>query len=153
MGVRLSDDEVWADLAAAHTAVFTTLRGDGSPVSLPVWFVAIDRQIYVNTPVGSKKSVRVRNDPRAAVLIESGDKWVELRAAHLNGTVEVVEDADQIAAVNAAIEAKYAAFRPSVSSLPAATRQHYSDREILRFTPEGKVLSWDNSRIRLQEGS
>lgn len=150
MGIRLSEDEVWADLDSAHTAILTTLKRDGSPIALPVWFVALDRRIYVNTPDGSKKLTRVRNDPRASLLIESGLKWVELRAAHLSGTLAVVDDADEIARVNAAIDSKYADFRPQVSSLPAATRQHYAGRTILRFTPGDRVLSWDNSRIRLQ---
>ena len=39
MSVRLSDEEAWAELAAAHTGIFTTLRRDGRPVTLPTWFV------------------------------------------------------------------------------------------------------------------
>ncbi|HEX4530444.1 MAG TPA: pyridoxamine 5'-phosphate oxidase family protein [Acidimicrobiia bacterium] len=49
MGVRLSEDEAWAELDAAHTGILTTLRRDGWPVSLPVWFATIGRQIYVRT--------------------------------------------------------------------------------------------------------
>ena len=44
MGVRLDDDEAWAELDAAHTGILTTLRRDGWPVSLPVWFASARAQ-------------------------------------------------------------------------------------------------------------
>ena len=56
MGVRLTEDEAWAELAAAHTGILTTLRRDGRPVPLPVWFVALDRTIYVRTPGARTRS-------------------------------------------------------------------------------------------------
>ena len=55
MGVRLTEDEAWAELAAAHTGILTTLRRDGRPVPLPVWFVALDRHVYVRTPARTRK--------------------------------------------------------------------------------------------------
>ena len=45
MSLRLDTDEAWAFLAAGHTGILTSLRSDGWPVSLPVWFVAFDGAI------------------------------------------------------------------------------------------------------------
>jgi hypothetical protein len=45
VSVRLDDDEVWAFLEKGHTAAFTTLREDGRPVTLPVWYVVLNRRI------------------------------------------------------------------------------------------------------------
>ena len=45
MGVLLNDDEAWAELERAHTGILTTLRRDGMAVSLPTWFVALDRRV------------------------------------------------------------------------------------------------------------
>ena len=78
MGVRLTDDEAWAELAAAHTGILTTLRRDGRPVALPVWFAVLDRRIYVRTPAGTHKVGHVRHDPRATFLVERGERWAEL---------------------------------------------------------------------------
>ncbi|MGH9137555.1 MAG: pyridoxamine 5'-phosphate oxidase family protein [Acidimicrobiales bacterium] len=44
MGVRLTDDEAWAFLENGHIGILTSLRRDGWPVSLPVWFVVLDRR-------------------------------------------------------------------------------------------------------------
>ena len=73
MGVRLGEEEAWAELEHAHTGILTTLRRDGRPVSLPVWFAALDRRIYVRTPAKTRKVEHVRNDPRATFLVERGE--------------------------------------------------------------------------------
>ena len=88
-GVRLSDDEAWAALEAAHTGVLTSLRRDGWPISLPVWFVVLDRRIYVSGPAHTKKFARVRHDPRVSFLVESGERWVDLLGVHVTGTARI----------------------------------------------------------------
>ena len=95
MGVRLSEDEAWAELEHAHTGILTTLRQDGRPVSLPVWFVARDRRIYVRTPAKTRKVEHVRNDPRATFLVERGEKWVELCAVMFYADVELLEPGEE----------------------------------------------------------
>ena len=74
MSVRLSADEAWTVLEAAHTGIFTTLRRDGMPIALPVWFVAIDRTICLAAPSRTKKVARLRHDARASFLVESGER-------------------------------------------------------------------------------
>lgn len=145
--IRLTEDEAWAEIAAAHTGILTTLRRDGMPIALPVWFVADDRTVAVRTPAATKKIARVRNDPRASFLVESGERWVDLRAVHLTGHLEFVSDESAIRRIEEAIDAKYAAFRPPSAGLPAATQRLYASSLYLRFVPEGKVLTWDNARI------
>ena len=49
--------------------------------------------------------------------------------------------------LDAAIEAKYADFRPDPTVLPAATKTRYATATFLRFIPEGRILTWDNSRL------
>lgn len=77
MGIRLTTDEAWEALGAAHTGILTTLRRDGMPIALPVWFVVDDCTVAMMTPAGTKKIARVRRDPRASFLVESGKRWVD----------------------------------------------------------------------------
>ena len=88
MSVRLSQDEAWEVLEHSHTGILTTLKADGAPVTLPVWFVVVDRTIGMMAPSRTKKVSRIRRDPRASFLVESGQRWAELRAVHLSGSVE-----------------------------------------------------------------
>ncbi len=145
----LDVDTAWTRVAEAHTAVLTTLRRDGYPVALPLWFTVIDRRLYFRSPASSKKIARIRHDPRASVLVESGRWWRELAAVHLTGRAHIVErGAPIIDEVFDAIDAKYRAFSSAPESLPDATRAYYSQHfEVICFEPEQRIVSWDNSRL------
>lgn len=152
MSIRLSRDEAWAELEAAHTGIFTTLRADGVPISLPVWFVALDERIYVASPVHRKKVGRVRRDPRVSFLVESGTRWVELRGVHLTGRAQLVEDPELYARVRAALGAKYDSFRSKREAMPDDTRAQYeTDVAVMEIVPDERILSFDNARVELAE--
>jgi PPOX class probable F420-dependent enzyme len=151
MGIRLTPDEAWEAVGAAHTGILTTLRRDGMPIALPVWFVVDDRTVVISTPAGTKKIARVRHDPRASFLVESGELYTELRGVHLTGEVEIVEDATATSRIEAAVNAKYAAFRPPAASLPAAAQAYYASQVFLRFVPDGRILTWDNARLAMRK--
>lgn len=148
--MRLSHDEAWKVIAAAHTGILTTLRSDGVPVALPVWFVTRDERIYVRTPARSKKVTRVLHDQRASFLVESGERWAELEAVHLTGRVEIVDDVTLIETVAAEFDHKYAPFRTPRADMPAATRNHYEvAKATIRFVADDRIVSWDNRRLGL----
>ena len=130
-------------LAAAHTGILTTLMGDGTPISLPMWFVAMDERIYVTTPAHTKKVARVKRNPRVSFLVESGKRWAELEAVHLTGRARIIEDNDVRSCVRAALDDKYAAFRTeggdrNVDGIAMA---------VIEITPDDRMLTWDNTRL------
>lgn len=145
--VRLTDEEIWEFVANAHTGIMTTLRGDGMPISLPLWFACIDRTIYVHTR--GKKLQRIANDPRTSLLVESGERWAELKAVHLTGRAGLVElepALEQL--VNAETARKYDRFRTSPDQMPErAARLYAATMRWVRFTPDERVLSWDNAKL------
>jgi nitroimidazol reductase NimA-like FMN-containing flavoprotein (pyridoxamine 5'-phosphate oxidase superfamily) len=149
VGVRLSEEEAWDFVSAAHTGIVVTLRRDGRPMPLPVWFVVLDRQIYLSTPAGAKKVARIRNDDRASFLVESGEAWTELAAVALQVRATVVEDETVATQLQALMDAKYAAYGVPRGKVPEATRKHYSSRAIIRLEPLEPAVSWNNAKIRL----
>lgn len=156
MGITLPEDEAWAFIERSHTGILTTLRMDGSPVALPVWFVTDDRRIHVGTPAGTRKLVRIHNDDRASFLVESGTAWVELAAVHLPVRARLLDptsDADEVGRAGRSLDDKYADFRPPTQRLPGAATRHYSSRAVIRLEPVGPAVSWDNARIRLHDRS
>lgn len=153
MSIRLSPDEAWDFLASSHTGIFTTLRRDGMPVALPVWFVAIDHTICLAAPSRTKKLARLRHDPRASFLVESGEQWVKLKAVHLTGTVRFLsldDDFALIERIDAALDEKYGAFRSNRAALPDKTQDHYAARTFLQLIPDSRILTWDNSRMPMK---
>ncbi len=143
--VRMSQDEIWEFVRDGHTGILTTLKADGAPISLPVWYAVVDGAVYTTTR--GKKVVRVRNNPVSSFLVEDGRRWAELRAVHLSGRTEIVEpDAATQAALDAEMERKYSAFRTAPRKMSEATRDHYAaESAVLRFVPDGKILNWTNA--------
>ena len=43
----MTSDEAWARIESAHTGIITSLRRDGTPVALPMWFCVVDRAVHV----------------------------------------------------------------------------------------------------------
>ena len=148
--VRMSEAEAWDFLASSVNGILTTLRRDGRPVALPVWFVVFDRTIYVQTR--GKKVVRARNDSRASFLVEAGERWAELHAVHVDCRAAVIEpDPGLERRITDAMTAKYAAYRTARGEMPTATRDHYAKAAgaTIELTPEGKLLTWDNRKLGL----
>ena len=146
--IRLDVDDAWAALARAHTGILTTLRGDGAPIALPVWFVVLDRRVYVSGPARTKKFARIARDPRVSFLVESGERWVDLLGVHLTGTARVVDDPALASRVAAALDAKYHTFRTPRDSMPEPTRAHYETvTTTIEIVPDDRILSWENARM------
>ena len=150
MSIRLSEEEAWGELARAHTGIFTTLTRDGWPISLPMWFAAVDQRIYLRTPSKSKKLARIRHDTRGNFLVERGERWRELCAVMLRVDVQRLEPGQELDRAMAALAKKYTGFGESAGTMTEATQKHYSEMVMLRLTPVGPAITWDNARIRLR---
>jgi hypothetical protein len=118
-------------------------------VALPVWFVVIEREVYVRTPEESKKASRVRHDPRIHFLVEEGERWEELKAVSFGGMAECTADPETVGRVLSARADKYRGRVASRTELPAATVAHYAAAGVvLRITPTEPLVTWDNRKIR-----
>lgn len=149
MGIQFTDDEEREFLTTMHTGVVTTLRRDGWPISLPVWFAYVDEAIYLRTPTKSKKVGRVRHDDRACFLVEAGEAWAELHAVIWLGRLVEVTDNDLRDRAGAVITAKYVGFGTLRAKMPDATKQHYGTRDVMyELRPTERRLTWDNRKLR-----
>lgn len=137
-------------LGASHTGIFTSLRADGVPIALPVWFVALDERIYIDAVARTKKVGRIRRDPRVSFLVESGERWRDLRGVHLTGRARIVTEPELVDRVGAALGEKYAGFSGDRAAMPAASRRHYEiEHLVIEIEPDERILSYDNARIPL----
>ena len=148
--VRMSEDEIWQLVQDGHTGIFTTLRADGMPIALPIWYVCLDHLVFISTR--GKKLKRLAKDPRASFLVEEGQPWSQLRAVHMTGKAEIVDLDEALSArYQAELDRKYSQYRTAGSAMPKATREAYakSVSGIVRFTPDERILNWDNRKLGL----
>jgi hypothetical protein len=85
--------------------------------------------------------------------VESGERWAELRAVHLSGVVEPIEDEATLAEVDAALDAKYAAFRTARTDMPDSAKKAYAGKRFFRLVPQPRMLTWDNARLEMRGAS
>jgi nitroimidazol reductase NimA-like FMN-containing flavoprotein (pyridoxamine 5'-phosphate oxidase superfamily) len=144
----MTREEAWAMLEEQRVGIFTSLRRDGTPITLPVWYAPLDGRIYLHGPVRSKKFTRVKNNPRVSFVCETGERWVDLRAVHLTGTARVIEDDAVLERrVDDAFDRRYSALRPPRQDLPDSAKTRYRSFAAIEIVPDERILSWDNSRL------
>lgn len=143
----MTTDEIWRYLTEGHTGILTTLRRDGVPIAMPLWYAVLDGQIYAQTR--GRKLARIRRDPRASFLVESGEHWKDLKAVHCTGVADIVPLEGELAErFGAEMGRKYSAFR-SRDAMPAETAAYYATslNSLVRFTPDARILHWDNTKL------
>ena len=88
---QMSEPDRDAFLAVNRYGILSTLRRDGSPIAIPVWFDWDGSSVRMFTNSGSPKLRRLANDARASVLvtnhIDEKEKWVAF-----DGTVAVSDE-------------------------------------------------------------
>jgi len=80
-------DDVRAFLEQPRFCVMGTINRDGSPQLTVMWYDLVDDLVILNMTRGLIKERNLRRDPRMAICVEDGPRFVTL-----NGRAEIVED-------------------------------------------------------------
>lgn len=88
---NMTEEQREAFLATPRLGILTTLRDDGSPIAVPVWFEWDGAVARVFSGATSLKIRRLRRDARASLLVTNAmgehESWVAF-----DGTVEISTD-------------------------------------------------------------
>jgi PPOX class probable F420-dependent enzyme len=76
-----------AFLEVPRFAVLGTIQSDGMPHLTVLWYELHDNEVLLNTARQRQKTANLERDPRAALVIEDGDRYIALY-----GTVTLVND-------------------------------------------------------------
>lgn len=146
--IELTDDEVREYLETEKTLIIVSNGRNGFPHPMPMWFaVEDDGAIVCTTFAKSQKVLNWRRDPRATLLVESGEEYAELKGLVIYAQCEVVDDLETVKDTLAGVNGKgreldaeaRAKLRESVSGTA-------SKRIVLRFRPE-RIVSWDHAKL------
>jgi PPOX class probable F420-dependent enzyme len=152
MGTRpdltMSPSDVHALLEEPNVGVLTTLDRDGWPHSAGMWFFVDGDELCMWTYGKSQKTQNLRRDPRAALLVERGEPYLDLRGVLVRGHVRVVSDEGEVAAIGARIYDKYVAPKTGLRSDegPQLEIQRQATKRVGLVLPLEKIVSWDHSK-------
>ena len=150
--IAMTDDEVHAFLSDARTAILCTVGPDGVPDPVPMWFVLRDGEMWLRTYAKSQKVVNLQRDPRVSLLIETGERYAELRGVQLTGRLDVSHDEATICEVFADLMIKYEGMDPAHRAAAIeGYRPKAAQMVAMRLIPE-RTISWDHRKLAAAHG-
>lgn len=145
--IRMTEEEVGAYLRAQSRIILVTNGPDGMPHPVPMNYGLDDAGRIVLTSFASAQKVRnLRRDPRATLLVESGETYHTLRSVIAYADCEIVEEPDAVLAAMRQIRADEALGGSINAKMDDQVRASLAKRVVLRFTPF-RFVSWDHGKL------
>lgn len=145
--IRMTTDEISAYLRTARRIILVTSGPDGLPHPVPMNYGLDEEGRILITSF--RKSQKVRNlerDPRAALLVESGDAYETLKSVIAYAHAEIISEPEEVARAMGRIQAADTMTASLSPEMSEQVRASIAKRVVLRFTPF-RFVSWDHSKL------
>jgi len=142
--IEMSHDEIVEYLERSRTAVMVTNGPSGHPHAVAMWYAVVDGAIWFETKAKSQKAVNLRRDPKITVLIEDGYTYDTLRGVSLEGTAEIVDDADALWSVGVSVWERYNG--PYTDEMKPLVEYMLLNRIAVRVDVT-RMRSWDHRKL------
>ena len=84
-------DDVRELLLKPNPAVMATVRKDGSPVTVPTWYLLVEDRILLNLDKSRVRLQHIQRDPRVALSVMEAGNWTT-HVSIQGRVVEIVDD-------------------------------------------------------------
>ena len=137
----MTADEMQAFLARPLVAHLATVRANGSPQVVPMWFLYDNGVMYMSTRTWAAKVRHLRHNPHVAVEVDVMDAPLKNKVVAIDGTAEIVTTG--VKEMTARIYQKYVG-ADAVNS-PKAQESINTPRVLLKIAPK-TMWSMDTTR-------
>jgi PPOX class probable F420-dependent enzyme len=142
--IVMSEEEIARFLEEQRVANIATIGPNGMPHLVAMWYALVDGLVWFETKGKSQKVQNLRRDPRISCLVEAGHTYDTLRGVELEGTGEVIEDADQIWDVGVSVWERYNG--PYTEETKPLVEFMLHKRVAVKITPT-RLRSWDHRKL------
>lgn len=142
--ITMGPDEVARFLEEQRVINIATIGPSGVPHLVAMWYAVIDGDLWFETKAKSQKVVNLRRDPRISCLVEAGHTYDTLRGVELEGTAEIVEDADALWQVGVSIWERYNG--PYSEEVKPLVEVMLNKRVAVRVRAE-RTRTWDHRKL------
>jgi hypothetical protein len=139
----MTADELDEFLASERTCRVATSWPSGPHVT-PLWFTWDGTSLWLYSITRSQRWTDLSQDPRVAVIVDTGHAYDELRGAELRGQVERVGEVPRTGEPQPELEAPERLFARKYTGGDQLFYDH--KHAWLRLTPE-KIVSWDFRKL------
>lgn len=146
--IELTADEIRAYMDSHKTLIIISNGRNGFPHPMPMWFYVDDSgYVYCTTFRKSQKVLNFQRDPKAALLIESGVEYAELKSVMIYAMTEIVDDFDVVCDTLVKINTRGVEVdEAQVARLLDGVSKTATKRIVLKFKPE-QYVTWDHAKL------
>jgi hypothetical protein len=143
-GIAMSEEDLNLFLSTARTCRIATIGPRGTPHVSPLWFLWRDSVLWLNSLVKSQRWVDAARNPAAAIVVDDGLAYDELRGVEMRGTLEAVGDVPRSSAPRQDLQPIERAYAEKYT--PSSIFRPDGRHAWLRFAP-AKIVSWDFRKL------
>ena len=145
--IAMTSDEIRAYLGEQTRIIVVSNGPGGLPHPVPMNYgVDGEGRIVISSFRKSQKVKNLERDPRAALLVESGDTYNDLKSVIAYADAEIIGDPEGIAANMRLIRADQQLSGSLSETMSEQVRASMAKRVIVRFTPF-RYVSWDHGKL------
>lgn len=146
--IELSESERRAFIDASKTIIIVSNGRHGYPHPMPMWFYRdADDCVYCTTFRKSQKVMNLQRDPKATLLVESGEEYAELKGVVIYCTSEIIDDLEQVQETLLRINTRGQTVDPAQrETLINAMGGTAPKRVVIKCNPE-EYVSWDHAKL------
>lgn len=145
--ISMTTAELRAYLDEQRRIIVVTNGSHGLPHPVPMNYgMDVEGRVVITTFRKSQKVKNLERDPRATLLVESGERYAELKSAILYCDAEIIDDPDAIVANMALVRAGEAMSGSLSGAMSEQVRASMAKRVVVRFTPF-RTVSWDHAKL------
>ncbi len=149
--VAMTPAEVTGLLASQRKVQLATNGPDGFPHLVTMYYVLTDGQITFWTYRRSQKAFNLERDPRISCLVETGERYFDLKGVLVQGEARRIEQPAEIAAIGRQISAVVAAADTDPGPAGDTALAEYAERAAgKRFgyaVEPNRIISWDHAKL------
>ncbi|HEX7409164.1 MAG TPA: TIGR03618 family F420-dependent PPOX class oxidoreductase [Candidatus Binatia bacterium] len=136
----MSKAEIDAFLARPLVARIATVRKNGTPQVVPMWFLWHDGVMYLSTRTWAAKVKHLRKNPHVAVVVDVMEAPLKNKVVTIDGSAEILTDG--VKETTTKIYEKY--MGAEASKTPQAQQSINTPRVLIKITP-AKIQSMDTT--------
>ncbi len=145
--ISMTPQELRTYLQEQTRIIIVTNGPDGMPHPVPMNYgIDGEGRVVITTFRKSQKVKNLERDPRATLLVESGEAYRELKSAILYCDAEIIGDPDEIARNMALVRADRAMSGSLSAEMSEQVRASLAKRVVLRLTPF-RTVTWDHGKL------
>ena len=146
--IELSEEEISEYLMKSRTMILVSNGKDGYPHPMPMWYAIDDKKcIYMTTFRKSQKIINLRKNPKAALLIESGDAYQELKSLIIYTNVELIEEVEAVRDILEQIALQRGDMQKDANEDIREGMMKTAEKRIgMKYKPK-RIVSWDHSKL------